>query len=326
MLEYTMSDIKTLMGDAISEETANALQAILDESIASKDSEITELQEKLADAEIAISDLKESHETDVEFLKQKADEYADQVTADLKEAHAEREAYLIERAEAYGEHLIERGEAYGEHLIEQAEAYGEHLIEQADAYGDYLQERAEAYGEHLIERAESYGEHLIEQADAYGESIEAKCLEEATAEIESFKEEHLEAFTRVDEHARMAAVFTSLKSLVESSGFSLDESTALEEAVAKQRVLNRKLRDSQESLKKYKVAELIEGFSDEVTFKDKERITAAALMTRCSNDEDLSNVVKTLVESSLNKNTNPATSRVSLNEQERRSVKNPRIV
>ena len=315
-----MSEIKKLMGDSISEETAVALQTILDNALQEKQEKIdeitAELKESKAEAsalESDISDLKEEHRKQVQFMTEKADEFAEQIkeelTEELQEKFAAREEFLIEQAEAYGEHLISQGEAYGAHLIEKAEAYGEHLTE-----------RAEAYGEHLMSEGEAYGAHLIERAEAYGESVKQECLVESEVAIKEFKDAHLEEFARLDEHNRMTAVFNNLKTLIESSGFSIDESSqvdSLQEEIrnanSKVRSLNRKLRDNDAELKKFRVAELIEKANPNLTFKDKERVISTALKTRCETPEELSEVVSTLVENTVLNKGNTA-NRYSLNE------------
>ncbi len=311
-----MSDIKKLMGDSISEETALALQTILDESLKEKQDEIDALQIKLDESnedksilETEVTDLKEEHKKKIEFISEKADEFAEQVrqdaidetTTSLQEAFDAREAFLIEKAESYGEFLIEKAEKYGDHLIE----------------------RGEAYGARLIEKAEAYGEHLIEQADLYGEKIEETQLAEAEATILEFKTKHLEEFKRLDEHNRMATVFSNLKTLIESSGFSIDEASQvdslqeeLREQAAKARAQARVIRSNETELKKFRVAELIEKTAVDLTFKDKERIISTVMKTRCETVEELSEVVKTLVENNVINNNNGKTKSVITESEE----------
>ena len=108
--------------------------------------------------------------------------------------------------------------------------------------------------------------------------------------------------------------FKNLKSLIESSGFSIEESETLdtlEEELRQTRAANRRLertlRESSQELKQLKVKELVESMAEDLTFTDKERIVKAALRTRSETNEDLSEVVKTLVENTtLNNNSNKA--------------------
>lgn len=299
-----MSDIKKLLGESVSEDTANALQAIIDTTVNENNDKLTKLQEEKDALVEAMNALETKHASDIEYLKEKADEFAEQIRQDAidetNEAFAKREEFLIEQAEAYGEFLMGKADEYGDYLQERAEAYGEHLIE-----------RGEAYGEHLIERAEAYGEHLIEQADVYGEQIEAKCLEEAKEQIESFKAEHLELFEQLDEQSRIKHVFDNLKTLIESSGFTLEESSAIDEAKEKirsqrreNRKLEAKLSEQAEEIKELRIEKLVESIGEDLAFTDKERIKKAALFTRCDESEDLEQVVKTLVENTLLNNSN----------------------
>lgn len=313
-----MSEIKKLMGDAISEDTATALQEILDTKIGAVQKLNDELQEKHAAAEAELTKLKET------FDLLDADYTALIETQNrLVEYHKVEIEDLMEKAESYGHALIAKADEYveqvkadlTEELTAKAEAYGEHLIEKAEQYAEYakaeavqeLTEKAEAYGAHLIEKAEAYGAHLIEKAEQYASQqvaeTEATCLAESAEQLKEFKAQYLEEFARVDEHARMTAVFNNLKTLIESSGFSIDESNhvdnlteSLRNEKARVRNLERNIRLNEAELKKYKIADIISTISEDVTFADKERIIAAASKTKCGSDEELHEVVKVLVE------------------------------
>lgn len=290
-----MTDIKQLLGEDISQETADKLQGILDEAVDSLKKSIAQKEDEIQDLQEQLDDLKEDHANEVEHITEKAEEYAQKLRDEAVED-------ITEKAEAYGKFLIEKADAYGDFLQEKAEEYGEHLIEQADAYGDFLQEKAEAYGEHLIERAEAYGEFLIESAEEYGEAVEDKCLAEAKIQIDEFKSQHLEEFERLDEHSRVMNVFNSLKGLVEESGFAFEDASLydeLKEERSKNRRLVRTLRENEETLKRHKILELISESNEDISLLAKEKIVKSALRTRCEDDQELAEVVKTLVENNL---------------------------
>ena len=143
---------------------------------------------------------------------------------------------------------------------------------------------------------------------------------EAEKQINEFKDQYKDEFERIDEHNRMAMVFKNLKTLLESSGFSIEESESfdtleeeLRQARAKNRQLERSLRENAQELKELKVKELVESMSEDLAFTDKERIVKAALRTRSETQEELSEVVKTLVENTmLNKNNSKATTAETL--------------
>ncbi len=322
MEKNIMSDIKKLLGESVSEDTANALQAIIDKTVSDTEAKALALQTENKTLVESIETLKQKHEDDVKFLQEKADEFAEQARQEaIDESRVEIET-LKEQAEAYGEFLIERANAFGEMLtekhetekatlIEKAESYGEFLIEKAESYGEVLIEKAEDYGEFLIEKAEDYGTVLIEKADEYGNSIEAKCLEEAKQEIESFKAEHLELFERLDEQSRMKTVFDNLKTLIESSGFTLEESSILDETqeeLRTERKNSRRLKstitEQASEIKELLIEKHISEFGEDLAFTDKERVKKAAIFTRCESGEDLKQVVKTLVENNLLNNKN----------------------
>ena len=354
-----MNEFKKLMGDAISDETAVALQTILDTHLAESatkakaevdklQEELTQVQEKANELQEALdnaskdkddlladkADLSESYkdadakikalEENIETLKVKAEEYADQVKQEaLEEAKVEHDAEITtlkEHAEAYAEkvkeeaiaELTEKAEAYGEYLQEKAEEYAEkvrteviaEMTEKADAYGDYLQEKAEEYGTFLITEADKYTTEQVALT-------EAKCLAEAEKQINEFKDQYKNEFERIDEHNRMAMVFKNLKSLIESSGFSIEESDTLDtleeelrQARAQNRRLERTIRESAQELKELKVKELVEAAAEDLTFADKERIVKAVLRTRSESDAELSEVIKTLVENTMLNNNN----------------------
>lgn len=299
-----MTDIKQLLGEDISQETADKLQGILDEAVDSLKKSIAQKEDEIQDLQEQLDDLKEDHAKEVEHITEKAEEYAQKLRDEAVED-------ITEKAEAYGKFLIEKADAYGDFLQEKAEEYGEHLIEQADAYGDFLQEKAEAYGEHLIERAEAYGEFLIESADEYGEAVEDKCLAEAKIQIDEFKSQHLEEFERLDEHSRVMNVFNSLKGLVEESGFAFEDASLydeLKEERSKNRRLVRTLRENEETLKRHKILELISESNEDISLLAKEKIVKSALRTRCEDDQELAEVVKTLVENNLLNNNERNTS------------------
>lgn len=312
-----MADIKQLLGEDISQELADTLQGILDEavdklneSIAQKDVELKDLQEQ-------IEFLKEDHAEEVNRITEKAEEYAtklrDEAIEDLTEKAEAYGAFLIERAEAYGETLQESHRAEVEELMEQADAYGDFLQEQAEAYGDFLQEKADQYGDYLQEKAEAYGEFLIESADEFATAVEEKCLAEAKEQIDEFKSNHLEEFARLDEHNRVMNVFNNLKTLVEESGFAFED-LDLHESLKAERIKNRRLmrtlRENEEELKRHKIIELIAESNEDISFVAKEKIVKSALRTRCNDDQELAEVVKTLVENNLLNNNERTTSTV----------------
>ena len=301
-----MTDIKQLLGEDISQETADKLQGILDEAVDSLKKSIAQKEDEIQDLQEQLYDLKEDHANEVEHITEKAEEYAqklrDEAVEDITEKAEAYGKFLIEKADAYGDFLQEKADEYGDFLQEKAEEYGEHLIEQADAYGDFLQEKAEAYGEHLIERAEAYGEFLIESAEEYGEAVEDKCLAEAKIQIDEFKSQHLEEFERLDEHSRVMNVFNSLKGLVEESGFAFEDASLydeLKEERSKNRRLVRTLRENEEALKRHKILEMISESNEDISLLAKEKIVKSALRTRCEDDQELAEVVKTLVENNL---------------------------
>lgn len=260
-------------------------------------------------------------------LVEHAEAYAEKVKADtLAEATEQFEAEkanLIEQADVYAEKV--KQEATQE-LSEQADAYGEFLQEKAEEYAEKIKHesqeeiiaemtaKADAYGEFLQEKAEEYGALLIEQAEVYAtekvELTEARCLVESEKLIAEFKESHLEAFERLDEHNRMSTVFKNLKQLIESSGFSIEESDSittledeLRESRKEKRALERTLREQAAELKELQVKSLVENMAEDLAFTDKERIVKATLRTRSETPEELSEVIKTLIENTtLNKN------------------------
>ena len=311
MEKNIMSDIKKLLGESVSEDTANALQAIIDKTVSDTEAKALALQTENKTLVESIESLKQKHEDDVKFLQEKADEFAEQTRQEaIDESRVEIET-LKEQAEAYGEFLIERANAFGEMLTEKHETEKATLIEKAESYGEFLIEKAESYGEFLIEKAEDYGTVLIEKADEYGNSIEAKCLEEAKQEIESFKDEHLELFERLDEQSRMKTVFDNLKTLIESSGFTLEESSILDETqeeLRTERKNSRRLKstitEQASEIKELLIEKHISEFGEDLAFTDKERVKKAAIFTRCESGEDLKQVVKTLVENNLLNNKN----------------------
>ena len=299
-----MSDLKQLMGDAISDDVAEKLQNILDESVSSVQSELEELR-----LENAL--LKESHETEVDFLKQKAEEYAEKVRQETINE-------MTEKAEAYGEYLIAQGQAYGDYITEQAEQYGQYIIGKADEYGEYLMDKADEYAElmtitesaknsDLQEKAEAYGLFLQEKAEAYGEYVRQECLAESRQAIEEFKRQHIQEFEKLDEMNRMQGVFSSLKNLVESFDFEIDgekQTQAMSKRLDSERSKNRELirenREMLNELKGYKIMAML-AENDELTYRDKERIVENAKLAKCDNDELLGKVVNSLVESALSK-------------------------
>lgn len=369
-----MTDIKKLMGNAISEDTANALQTILDKALSESrsekenaiaelealqekynkinedksvtDDDVKELQHALKEARDEIQSLKESHELEIstleesiEHLKEKAEEYAEQVKHETTESLSEKaEEYALVTAQKAREEAIaemtEKADAYGEYLMEKAEEYAssvkqqtiDEMVEKGEAYGKYLMEKAEEYGSFLMEKAEDYGAFLIEEADKYTEQqvklTEQRCLEESKKALNEFKDAYKEEFERVDEHARMATVFKNLKTLIESSGFSIDEHSQLEElndqlreSRVKARRLERILRENEEEMKRLKIVESVQSVAEGLTFKDREKVIAGAMKARFENAEELNDVVKTLVESvKLNKNNNDGKTSNALNE------------
>ena len=312
-----MTDIKKLMGDDITAEAAEALQTILDESVGSlkqtideKTTEVTDLETQLRELQEEIADLKADHAKEIEYIQEKAEEYATQLRDEAVEE-------ITEKAEEYGAFLMEKADDYGDFLQEKAEQYGEHLIEKADEYGDFLQEKAEQYGEHLIEKAEEYGDFLIESADEYGSSVEEKCLSEAKYAIDEFKDQHKAEFEKLDEHNRVMNVFNAIKTLVEESGFTFEDASLydeLKEERAKNRRLVRTLRENEEELKRGKILEFIAESNEDISFVAKEKIVKSALRTRCQSNEELADVVKTLVENNLLNSNNERNTSTKLDE------------
>lgn len=385
-----MNEFKKLMGDAISEDTAVALQTILEthlqeaantaqskldvalqeeqskSAVALQEAEtklqesedkIASLSKELVESQDKQADLLDEQDKTIATLKEKADEYAAQVKQEaLDEANAKfatEKLTLVEHAEAYAEKVKQEAldeaavqfEAEKTVLIEQADEYAEkvkqeatqELSEKADAYGAFLQEKAEEYAEkvkqesreeniaEMTEKADAYGDYLQEQAEAYGALLieqaevyateqvkltESRCLAESEKMIAEFKESHLEAFERLDEHNRMSTVFKNLKQLIESSGFSIEESDSittledeLRESRKEKRALERSLREQAAELKELQVKSLVESMAEDLAFTEKERIVKATLRTRSESQEELSEVIKTLIENTtLNKN------------------------
>jgi len=305
-----MNDFKALLGESITDETANALQTILDEKIKSLVESKTELEEQITSLNEQVDTLSKEvleKEDQIQTITEKADEFVEQVKADLTES-------LTEKAEAYAEKV--RQETIDE-MTEKAEAYGEFLMAKADEYGDYLQEKAEAYaeqeadqyGDYLQEKAEAYGEFLMAKGEAYGKAIEEKCLAEAAEQIEAFKQEHLALFEQVDEFNRMKTVFTNLKSLVEASGFTVEEGSQAEKLAEelkqekiKARKLARQISENQETIKEYKIKQIIESSEIELPLIDAERVVNKAMGIVAESDEELTIAVNMLIENVESKN------------------------
>jgi F0F1-type ATP synthase membrane subunit b/b' len=296
------NDFKKLLGESITDDTAAALQEILETHIASLKESLEIAKEDLQEAKEKLEEAQAEHDAEVKSIVEKADEYAEEVRQEVTEE-------LTEKAEAYAEKVREEVTA---DLTEKADAYGDYLQERAEAYGAYLIEQGEAYGAHLIERAEAYGEHLQEKAEEYGDLRESKALEKAEEMISEFKSEHLEEFERLDEYNRAMTVFKNLKSLVEASGFTIEEGSQLDEMSEELRTLKvekrraeRQLREQAEEIKSLTITKLVNEMATEnMTFTDKERLIDAAMKTRYTNEDEIKSVIKTLVENtSLNKNT-----------------------
>lgn len=299
-----MNEFKKLLGESISDETAEALQQILDSKILTLSESKTDLEEQIQSLTEQIDVLNKEINTkdeEIALITEKADEYLDQVKDELTES-------LIEKAEEYAEKV--RQETI-EEMTEKANAYGEFLMEQADAYGTYLQEQAELYaeqeadkyGDFLQEQAEKYGVFLISEADTYAKSVEEKCLAESAQQIEEFKKEHVELFEQVDEYNRMKQVFGNLKALVESSGFSIDEDSQIEkmneqlrQEKATIRKLKRELSESAEIVKEHQIKSIIEESNVELSMLDKERIVAKAKNVVAESVDELKDAVKLLIE------------------------------
>lgn len=288
-----MSDIKQLMGDTISEDVAEKLQNILDESVSTMQSELEELY-----LENAL--LKESHDTEIEYIKEKSEEYAEKVRQDTINE-------MTEKAEAYGQYLIAQGQAYGDYITEQAEQYGEYLMDKADEYAELMTITESAKNSDLQEKAEAYGLFLQEKAEQYGEYVRQECLAESRQAIEEFKHQHIQEFEKLDEMNRMQGVFSSLKNLVESFDFEIDaekQTQAMSNRLDNERSKNRELihenREMANELKGYKIMSML-AENDELTYRDKERIVENAKLAKCDNDELLGKVVNSLVESTLSK-------------------------
>lgn len=305
-----MNDFKALLGESITDDTANALQAILDDKLQNLAESKAELEEQLASLNEQVDTLTQEvllKEEDIQTITEKADEFVEQVKAELTES-------LTEKAEAYAEKV--RQETI-EEMSEKAEAYGEFLMAKADEYGDYLQEQAEAYaekqadeyGDFLQEKAEKYGEFLIAKGEAYGKSIEEKCLAEAAEQIEAFKQEHIALFEQVDEFNRMKTIFSNLKSLVEASGFTIEEGSQAEKLAEelkqeklKSRKLSRLISENQETIKEYKIKQIIESNEIKLTLIDAERVVNKAMGIVAESDEELAIAVNMLIENVESKN------------------------
>lgn len=306
-----MNDFKALLGESITDDTANALQAILDEKLKTLAESKDELQEQIQSLSEQVDTLTQEvveKEEQISTITEKADEFVEQIKSELTESLTERaEAYaekvrqetiaeMSEKADAYGEFLMAKADAYGDHLQEQAEKYAE---QQADAYGDYLQEKAEAYGL-----------HLIAEGEANSKEVEEKCLKESAEQIEAFKQEHLELFEQVDEYNRMKMVFGNLKSLVEASGFTLEEDSQAEKLAEdlkrekiKARKLQREINENQETIKEYKIKQIIESSEIKLTMIDAERVVNKAMGIVAESDEELNIAVNMLIENVESKNT-----------------------
>ena len=92
-----MTDIKKLMGDDITAEAAEALQTILDESVGSlkqtideKTTEVTDLETQLRELQEEITDLKADHAKEIEYIQEKAEEYATQLRDEAVEEIMEK--------------------------------------------------------------------------------------------------------------------------------------------------------------------------------------------------------------------------------------------
>lgn len=304
ILENVMNEFKKLLGESITDETAEALQQILDSKISTLQESKTELEEQIQTLSEQVDVLKSevtAKEDEIIQLTEKADEFVEQVKAELtEELTAKADLYaekvrqetideMAEKADAYGEFLMGKADEYGDYLQEQAEKYAE---EQADAYGDYLQEQAEKYGQFLIERAE-----------AYGKSIEDRCLAESEKQIEEFKNEHLELFEQVDEYKRMQTVFGNMKSLLEASGFTLEQDSQLEKLTeqlrhekAAVRKLKNELTKADEIVKEHQIKTIIDESSVELSMLDKERIVAKAKGVVAESADELKQAVLLLIE------------------------------
>jgi hypothetical protein len=167
------NDFKKLLGESITDDTAAALQEILETHIASLKESLEIAKEDLQEAKEKLEEAQAEHDAEVKSIVEKADEYAEEVRQEVTEE-------LTEKAEAYAEKVREEVTA---DLTEKAEAYGAYLIEQGEAYGAYL-----------IERAEAYGEHLQEKAEEYGDLRESKALEKAEEMIAEFKKTQPQLF------------------------------------------------------------------------------------------------------------------------------------
>lgn len=283
-----MSDLKTLLGEAVSEETVAELQKLIEESKTTNDDKVQSLTEEIAKLKEDQSDL----------IKEAVEE--------AEEKHSCEIASLKESADKYGAYLQEKAEEYGATLIEKYESEISELNENADKYGAYLQEKAEEYGAFLINRAEAYGAFLQEKAEDYAVVKQEETLEESKKEIAQFKEDHLVEFEKLDEHNRMSQVFTNLKTLIESSGFSVDDSNTIEETTNKlrkekrnTRKLNAELDEAKAQIKEFKINNLLA--ESKLPFTSKEKIVSKALLIECADDEELKSVVSTLVESTTDK-------------------------
>lgn len=310
-----MNEFKALLGESITDDTANALQAILDNKMQSMNESKVELEGQIQSLTEQVDTLTQEvveKEEQIAVITEKADEFVEQVKTELTESLT---ATLTEKAEVYAEkvrqetieEMSEKADAYGEFLMAQADAYGDHLQEQAEKYAE---READAYGDFLQEKAEKYGEVLIAKGEAYGKSVEEKCLKESAEQIEAFKQEHLELFEQVDEYNRMKMVFGNLKSLVEASGFTLEEGSQAEKLAEdlkrekiKARKLQREVNENQDTIKEYKIKQIIELSESKLTVLDTERVVNKAMGIVAESDEELSIAVNMLIENVESKNT-----------------------
>lgn len=260
-------NLKEIFKDQLDEETVQKLENMLEAKTAELLSQIATLNESAQN----LQEEKESLVEEIEFIKQTAEEYG---------------AFLQEQANAFGELIQEQADEKTIELVESAKQEVETTlkVEHATVLTD-LKEKAEAYGEHCKEQAKQ------------------ELLEYTESQIEEFKQEHIEMFESIDEYQRMKHVFTNMKSLLEASGFSIDQDTVVDSLKADLSTKDDQVKDLTESLKDLEdqvfalkreatINEMIEPLAD----IDKEKIKAIAENISFKSEDELRAIVSILIE------------------------------
>lgn len=195
--------LKELLESAgISEDTVTTLQTLLTEALDAakeegKEEGKKEAEEK-ADADAKAKDeeveeLKESHEAEIVFLKEMANEYGDM----LKEKANEYGDMLKEKANKYGAYITEsvtgKVKEYADYAIEQFVTENKERFVETEEYDrmrsafDYIKEAFEQNGFNVREDAQyqEVQQSLVESAEEYEKVFEE--LQSAREEIESLK-------------------------------------------------------------------------------------------------------------------------------------------